>query len=157
MATNIQFLLTISICGITAFGVLRAFKVRRVWSGFGAILFALAPYISYRNITHLGLSACYFVPISILLCVWVCFDDTTYLVISTDFFKNKKNILTILFCYLIANNGIGYYQFFSCFFLCVVALYKIVLTKKFRSIMKPVCVIICILMAIPHNAKSAKM
>ncbi|MGN1089277.1 MAG: hypothetical protein ACI4Q6_02650, partial [Huintestinicola sp.] len=119
---NIRYLLIFPMCTVSAFYALRAMKINRVLSSFGAVIFSLTPYIFYRNVSHFSLSTCYFIPLSILICMWCCEKDDTYCKINKSFFKNKKNILTILFCLLIANNGIGYYAFFTCFFLCVVAI-----------------------------------
>ncbi len=142
---NIRFLLTFSLCGISAFCVLRTLSIRRVFSVFGAVCFALAPYIFGRNIEHFCLAACYFVPLSVLLCVWTYEGGKGYLKPGKSFFKNRRNVATILFAFLISNNGIGYYAFFTCFCLAVVALYKFLQQKRLAAISAPfgaICLIV---------------
>lgn len=138
---NVQYLLTFCLCGISSFFVLRELNIRRIYAILGGIFFGLSPYIFERAIAHYCLGACYFVPFSILLCIWAGEDDRDYLKIGKGFFKNRKNVATIILAVLIANNGIGYYPFFTCFFLCVVALLNIIYTKKFSSIRKPLLII----------------
>lgn len=144
ITVNLQYLLTFAMCGVSAFFVLRELRYKRIIAFFGAVLFALAPYIFARGISHYCLSACYFVPLSILLCVWAIQEDEDYLALKADFFKNKRNLLAILFSLFIANNGIGYYPIFTCFFLLVAAAYKIGKTGKFRSACKAIVNIVII-------------
>ncbi len=142
---NIRYLLVFPMCAVSAFYALRSMRINRVLSSFGAVIFSLTPYIFYRNVTHFSLSACYFVPLSVLLCFWCCERDDAYCAFKKGFFKNKKNILSILFCLLIANNGIGYYAFFTCFFLCVAALCRLFSEKKLSTLIAPafnICLIV---------------
>ena len=108
------------------------------------MLFGLSPYILARHIAHYCLSACYFVPLSVLLCVWSTENSNEKSQGQKDFFESKKKVAVIIFAILIANNGIGYYPIFTCFFLCVVILFNLVSTRKLSSIKKPVFVICCI-------------
>lgn len=137
-ATNLRHILIFPMCGISAFYVLRTLKVGRVISTFGSMMYALTPFIFYRGIVHYPLATAYFIPLSVLLCIWAIYkDDDDYLKLNKSFFKNKKNVLTLIFALLIANNGIGYYAFFTCFFLCVVALCNLITAKKWKSIVIP--------------------
>ena len=144
---NLQYLFTIMLCGITSFMVLRYLSIKRLFAAVGALLYGMSPYIYSRGMGHYCLAACYFIPLSILLCVWVFEDDSNYLSLKNgikSFFYYKKNISMIVFCFLIANNGIGYYSFFTCFFLCVTALLAVFNTKSVNSINKSVIPICCI-------------
>lgn len=141
---NLRYILIFPMCTVSAFYVLRTLKINRVFSSFGSVIFSLTPYIFYRNVAHFSLSTCYFVPLSILLCLWSSEQDNSYCRINKDFFKNKKNILTILFTLLIANNGIGYYAFFTCFFLCVAAICNLFSEKKLSSVIAPAVNIVLI-------------
>lgn len=132
--TNLRFLFIFPLCAVSAFFVLRVFGINRFLSIFGSVIFALTPYIFYRGIAHITLSACYFVPLSILLCIWSAGEDKEYGKFGKGFLKNRKNTLSILFALLIANNGIGYYAFFTCFFLCVVALCRLFAEKKIKAV-----------------------
>lgn len=134
---NIRYLLVFPMCTLSAYYTLRTIKINKVVSSLGALIFSLTPYIFFRNVLHLSLSACYFVPLSILLCVWCCENDDSYCKPCKSFFKNRKNCLTVLFTLLIANNGIGYYAFFTCFFLCVAALCNLLANRNIKSIIAP--------------------
>lgn len=149
-AYNIQVLFCFFLAGITAYLVLRALRINRLWSIVGGLAFGMAPYIQGRMMGHLCLAAAYFVPLSILLCAWCFEEDDTYLKLNKTFFKNPKNLLTIFFALLIANNGVAYYPFFTCFLLCVVALYKLVNEKTIKAIWKPLIpvLMICIFLGI---------
>ncbi len=145
-ATNLRYILIFPMCGISAFYVLRTLKINRVISVFGALIYALTPYIFYRSINHFSLSTAYFIPLSVLLCIWAIYSEENegYLKLNKAFFKNKKNVLTLIFSLLIANNGIGYYAFFTCFFLCVVALCNLITTKKWKSVVAPMKTVLMI-------------
>ena len=145
-ANNLRHILIFPMCGVSAFYVLRTLKINRVISTFGSLIFALTPYIFYRGYVHFSLAAAYFIPLSVLLCIWAIHseEDDGYLKFNKSFFKNKKNILTLVFSLLIANNGIGYYAFFTCFFLCVVALCNLITTKKWKSIVVPMKTVLMI-------------
>jgi len=141
VVTNLFFLLIYPLCGVSSYFVLRTLKIDRAISTFGAVVFALAPYIAARNISHIVLAACFFVPLSILLCVWTALGEEDYLKFGKGFFKDKRNTATILFALLIANNGVGYYPIFTCFFLCVVALFRLISERNWRSLKQPLIVI----------------
>ena len=137
---NLRFLMIFPISSMIAYGVLRKLDLNFVFSSFGAVVYSLSPYIFYRNVAHLSLSTCYFIPLSILLCVWAVKKDESFLRFDKSFFKKKEHWLAILFCALIANNGIGYYPFFTCFFLCVVAvcnLFAADKSEKLKSVLIP--------------------
>ncbi len=144
---NIQYLFTFALCSVTAFIVLRCLKVKRVFSSIGALMFGMSPCIYMRAMGHYCLAACYFVPLSILLCVWALENDEEYLSLKNgikSFLGCKKNLAMVLCSFLVANNGIGYYPFFTCFFLCVTALITLFYTKRFVSLKKSVIPICCI-------------
>lgn len=145
---NLQFLYTFSLCGIISFIVLRLIGVELVFSILGAILYGMSPYIYSRGMGHYCLGACYFVPLSILLCVWALEDDEEYLSLKNgikSFLFYKKNLTMILCCLLIANNGIGYYPFFTCFFLCITAIIIVFKEKNFSCMKKSIVPIVCII------------
>ena len=125
-ATNLQWLSYFFLTAVFGYAVLRALKVRRFLACIGAWLFSSSSYMFARNVNHMTLSAFYFVPLSVLLCVWLYEDRENYLQFNRRFFKNPRNVLTIVFCFLIANNGAGYYQFYTCFLLSVTELLFII-------------------------------
>lgn len=103
---------------------------------FGSLAFTFIPFVFMRNISHYVLSVIYFIPLSILLCIWLYENDD--LLIPTknikDFIKNKKNIMTVIFIILISNNGIAYYPFFTCFLIAITFLSKLLKTKNIKTV-----------------------
>ena len=144
---NLQYLFTFSFCGVTAYLVFRYLGVCYFFSSIGGILYGMSPYIYLRGCGHYSLAACYFIPLSILLCIFAIEDDEKYFSVKNGFkvfFSYKKNIAAIVFTILIANNGIGYYPFFTCFFLCITAMIKVFRGKKI-SALKPCVFPICLI------------
>ena len=139
---NLLYLFTFVFCSLSAYIVLRKMSIHYFFAVCGSILYAYTPYIFERRLSHYCLTACYFVPVSIYLCY------ATY--IKDDYFKlnikswNKKTVAILLLCACIATNGIGYYPFFTCFLLCVSAFCKFIQTRKIKSILPQIRIILCI-------------
>ena len=129
---NLSYLSIFFIAGIISYFVMRNLKVNCWVNALASSVFALSPYMLYRNIGHIVLTECYFVPLSILLCLWIYARDDV-LVPDKNFFKRKINYVALLFTFLIANNGIAYYPFFTCFIFMVTAVSKLVKTGKIKE------------------------
>lgn len=129
---NLTFLSIFFIAGIISYFVMRNLKVNCWVNAFASSVFALSPYMLYRNIGHIVLTECYFIPLSILLCLWI-YERDDVLVLDKKFFKRKINYVALLFTFLIANNGIAYYPFFTCFILMVTAVSKLIKTGKIKE------------------------
>ena len=128
------FFLFFAIAG-TAYYALRQMGVRNDFAIMGAVTFDFMYYHFMRMIAHFSLGAYEFVPLSVLLCVWLWKDEKLF-VYGKEFFRYKKNYLVILFALLIANNGIAYYAFFTCMFLGITGISKTIKEKKFRYLAK---------------------
>ncbi len=135
VATNLEFLTIPYFCAFISYFVMRDLKISRWVSVCGSLVFGFSPFIFVRSLAHLVLSTCYFVPLSVLLCIWI-FERDDILVLNKSFFKNKRNWMVILFCALIANNGIVYYPFFTCFILVITGLSKSIKRKDIRYLGK---------------------
>ncbi len=136
VVTNVNltvFLLFFLIAG-TAYYVLREMGVRSEFAVVGAVVFDFIYYHYVRLIGHFSLSAYEFVPLSILLCIWLWRDDKMFE--GKNFFKYKKNYIVLLFSLLIANNGIAYYPFFTCMFLGITGVSKAIKEKRMRPLAK---------------------
>lgn len=129
---NLSYLSIFFIAGIISYFVMRNLKVNCWVNALASSVFALSPYMLYRNIGHIVLTECYFVPLSILLCLWI-YERDDVLVLDKNFFKRKINYVALLFTFLIANNGIAYYPFFTCFIFMVTAVSKLVKTGKIKE------------------------
>ncbi len=141
---NYTFLATFYLIGLVTYFVLRSLNIREWISVGGSLTFAFLPFIFFRNVEHLVLSSYYFIPLLVLLCLWI-YEDEKFLVLNKGFFYYKKNILAIIFTALIANSGIVYWQFWGCFFLVVTALANVVRSKAFRCVRQSLICIISII------------
>lgn len=131
-AMNLTYLSIFFMAGIISYFVMRNMKINCWITCFASAVFALSPYMLYRNIGHIVLTECYFVPLSILICMWI-YERDDVLVPDRDFFKRKINYVVLFFAFLIANNGIAYYPFFTCFMFMVTAVSKFLKTGKVRQ------------------------
>ncbi|MCM1244887.1 MAG: hypothetical protein NC293_04485 [Roseburia sp.] len=130
---------------MTAYYALRQMGVRNDIAVFGAVVFDFMYYHFTRLVNHFSLGAYEFVPLSILLCVWLWQDDQL-LSFGKGFFRYKKNYLVILFALLIANNGIAYYPFFTCMFLGITGVSKAIKEKKWQPLAKMLSMIMSIVL-----------
>jgi len=135
IAVNLEYFSTFFLVAGISYFVMREFNITNWIAICGTLIFTFMPYIVMRGILHIVLTEYYFVPLSILLCFWI-YERDDILVFNNEFFKNKRNWFAILFIILIANNGIAYYQLFTCFLLIVTAISKILKTKDFRVLLK---------------------
>lgn len=133
---NYTFITAFYLIAIITYIVLRCLKIREWISVCGALDYAFLPFIFLRNEEHLVLSCYYFVPLLVLICLWI-YEDERFLRIDRNFFKYKRNIAAIVMTFFIANSGIVYWQFFGCFFLCVTAFSNFLKTRQWQYIAKP--------------------
>lgn len=131
-AMNLTYLSIYFMAGIISYFVMRNMKINCWINALASSVFALSPYMLYRNIGHIVLTECYFIPLSILICLWI-YERDDVLVPDRNFFKRKINYVVLLFTFLIANNGIAYYPFFTCFIFLVTAISKLMKTGKIRQ------------------------
>jgi phosphoglycerol transferase len=122
-SVNINYILNCIAISLISYFVMVNIKINRIIATSASLTFALFPYFFSRGISHYFLSMYQFIPLGILLCIWV-YNEDNFLIIDKHFFKYKKNILALLFCFLIAENGNGYYPFFACFFILITGLIK---------------------------------
>lgn len=131
-AMNLTYLSIYFIAGIISYFVMRNMKINCWINALASSVFAVSPYMLYRNIGHIVLTECYFIPLSILICLWI-YERDDVLVPDRNFFKRKINYVVLFFTFLIANNGIAYYPFFTCFIFLVTAISKLLKTGKIRQ------------------------
>lgn len=104
---------------LITFFVLRELEFTDFFAMSGAITYAFSYYFFTRYQGHFVLAMYQFVPLAVLLCVWA-YEQKIFRTWSlVELRENKRNWWAIGFCILIASNGIGYYQIFSCFILLV--------------------------------------
>ena len=112
LAVNLLFLLLFPMISLSSYFVLRQMRVKQWVAVGGALTYAFMPYLFMRGMNHFVLASYYFVPVSILYCVWI-YQDDNFMCFNKGFFKNWKNWFAIILSACIANNGIAYYAFFT--------------------------------------------
>jgi phosphoglycerol transferase len=132
-AVNLTYFTVLFLVAIVSFLVLCSRKIRPEFAAAGGLTYAFLPYIFTRKIGHLMLSAYQFVPLAVLLCIWI-FEDDRFLKFRKGFFHYRRNLLAFLFAGLIASNGIGYYPFFSCIILLAAGLSKSLKERKLSGL-----------------------
>lgn len=131
---SIFYFLIFPFTAISSFFVFRTLKISRFMSIFGSLTFTFIHFVFMRNIAHYVVSTIYFIPLSILLCIWLYERDD--LLIPTKNFKEfmKNNIIVIIFIILISNNGIAYYPFFTCYLIIIAMISKLLKTKNTKTV-----------------------
>jgi len=121
MAQNIFLFLIPTINVLSAYLVFSKMGIKKWTSYLGALTFGFSPYVQMRLFQHQDLVAVECIPIVFMICFWLIEDDG-FANLGKKYLKNKRNILLILFGFMIANNGIVYYPFFSCFIMLITGL-----------------------------------
>lgn len=132
---NLTVFFLFFVVAATAYYAMRQMGVRNDFAVMGALSFDFMYYHFMRLVSHFSLGACEFVPLSVLLCVWLWKDEQLF-AFGKGFFRYKKNYAVIVFAFLIANNGIAYYAFFTCMFLGITGVSKAIKERKLRPLGK---------------------
>lgn len=132
VALNIYYVILPAVFGIIAFFSLRSLDTPD-WINMGAaIVYAFLPFYFMRGMEHFALTAYQFVPLAFLMCVWGYQHKIFESFSKKQIFGNYRNWLTVFFCLLIVNNGNGYWQPFSCFFLLLTGIIIFLDTKMWK-------------------------
>lgn len=133
---NLYLLVIPPVTTLSAYCVFRALGLRGPVSAAGAVTFGLCPYVQQRLAGHMGLAACECIPLLVLLCFW-CVEDDRFNRPGKGFFRYRRNWLSLLFAWMIANNGMIYYPFYGCFLLCGVALCLLLRDRSPKALLAP--------------------
>lgn len=147
MAINLTYITLFILNAIVAYLVMKSRKIDTVIAMIGSVVFAFLPYVFERNTSHMMLSAYEFVPVTLLLSLWI-YEDDNFLVFKKGFFKYKRNWLAIVFAVLIANNGIGYYPVFSCMMILIAGISKSLKDRKWRGLLQSAAQIVFIVVSL---------
>ena len=137
LVLNIFYLLTFPLVTISALYVFRQLNVSYPIALFGSLLFTFLPYHFMRGESHLFLSAYYFIPLVVLVLVWVASDQLGLNL------RSPKFILSIVICVLVGSNSV-YYPFFACFLLLVAGMSAAVMRRNLRALVPAVLLVIVI-------------
>ena len=135
VALNLYYVILPAFIGVTAFFALRALDIPDWIVMGGAFVYAFLPFYFMRGLEHFALTAYQFVPLAFLTCIWGYRRKIFTSFSRKEFIGNYRNWLTLCFCLLIANNGNGYWQAFSCFFLLLTGLLVFLDTKKWKNVL----------------------
>lgn len=118
VAANLTYYAIFYMASLVMYIVLRMLKVRRCFAGAGALVYAFLAFVFMRGVEHIGLSSHYFVPLAVLMAIWI-YEDEKFMAPRKGFFKYGRNIGGIVMSLLLATQGIGYWQVFGCFIIMV--------------------------------------
>lgn len=120
---NVFFLLTFPLTALSSVFVFRQFNLSNVSAIVWSLLYTFMPYHFFRGESHLFIATYYPVPLVVMVVLWLSAGELTANAPSGGerrrFFnlRRPKLIISILVCLLVSSVGLGYYAFFSCFFL----------------------------------------
>ena len=126
LVLNIFYLLTFPLVTLSALFVFRQLNLSYAVSLFGSLLYTFLPYHFMRGESHLFLSAYYFIPLVVLVLVWVASDQLTN-------WRSRKFILSVVVCVLVGSNSV-YYPFFACFLLLIAGLSAALVKRSLRPL-----------------------
>lgn len=118
---------------LVCYFVFNSLKIRKWLSLLGAFIYGFCPYVQMRMYLHQDLAAVECIPIIFMICIWL-YEEDDFAKPMRHYFKNKKNVLLVVLSWMIANNGIVYYPFFSCFIVLVTGVLVCVREKTIRKI-----------------------
>jgi phosphoglycerol transferase len=122
---NLYFLLTFPLTTISSLYVLRHFKIPYLVAALGSLLYTFLPYHFFRNEHHLVLAGYYVVPLSVMVILWIAsgrlmtIGSQEKTAVRGLSLRKRYFIASLVICLFIASGGLGYYAFFTCFFLLV--------------------------------------
>ena len=146
-AANLTFLAVFYLIAIVSYIVLRQLNLKEWLAASGALVYAFLAFVFMRGLGHIALSSYYFVPLAVLMAIWV-YEDERFMLICKDFFKYKKNIAGIIMALLVATQGIGYWQVFGCFFILIAMVAGFLRTKDWKYINRGCTSIGCIIIGV---------
>ncbi len=146
-ASNMTYLAIFYIASLVTYIVLRTLGVKKWLSLGGALVYAFLPFVFMRGVGHLSLSSHYFVPLAVLMAVWV-YEDKKFMLPGKDFFKYKRNIAGFIMALLVATQGIGYWQVFGCFVIMVASISAFIKSRDLKSLIRGFVAIGSIVLAV---------
>ncbi len=132
---NVFFLLMFPLIAMSAYCVLRRFRISAPGAYAGAVLFAFLHYHFVRGMDHIFLSAYYLVPPAVLVAVWLASGELTAVAAAPAGegagTPKKKMLAAGIICFLVSGAGI-YYAFFTCFFVMLAGALRSVRERGLR-------------------------
>lgn len=140
LVLNFFFLLSFPLTVVSALYVLRRFDVSWSVAIFAGLLYTFLPFHFARGQHHLFLSAYYFVPLVVMVVLWICRGELALRRETADgrraLWRDPKLIFSLILCLLIGSAGY-YYAFFSCFFLLLAGGLLALREREARALLLP--------------------
>lgn len=133
MIANLFFLATFPLASMCATLAMLELRISRLATLFASLLFPFMAYHFLRNQNHLLLSAYYMIPLATLVVLWLLQGEIQFTFsrrkpLRKNVSDNRKYLMSVVICLMIASTGI-YYAYFTGFFLAI-ATFKILLSEK---------------------------
>ena len=135
LVMNVFYLLTFPLITVTSLYVFRHFNFSYVPSLFCSLLYAFLPYHVIRNELHLILSAYYFIPLVVMIVLWITAKEFSL--------RTRKFLISGAICVGIGSSGV-YYPFFSCFMLLVAGVIGSLKLQSLRPLLTTVILVVII-------------
>jgi len=123
---NLFYLLTFPLIAISALYVLRQFNISFGPALFGSLLYTFLPYHFMRDESHLFLSAYYFIPLVVMVLLWIASGQ-----LSAG--RNRRFVLSVVICVLVGSSGV-YYPFFTCYLLLIAGIAAAFIRKTAKAL-----------------------
>ncbi len=140
LVLNFFFLLGFPLTVVSALYVFRRFGVSWGVAIFVSLLYTFLPFHFARGQHHLFLSAYYFVPLVVMVVLWICRGEMFLRDEKTGGqrlnWRDPKLIFSLILCLLVGSAGY-YYAFFSCFFLLAAGGLVALRGKDARALLLP--------------------
>jgi phosphoglycerol transferase len=134
LVLNIFYLLTFPLVTISALLVFKQLNLSYATALFGSLVYTFLPYHFMRGESHLFLSAYYFIPLVVLVLIWVASDRFTGGPRRFGLnLRSPKFVMSVVTCVLVGSNGV-YYPFFACFLLLVAGLSAAVVKRSLKPL-----------------------
>jgi len=132
---NVFFLLTFPLTTITSLFAFLQFRFSYFSALVWSLVYTFIPFHFIRGEGHLFVATYYLVPLAITVALWIA---TGSLHTETDHpsgtTRKRRLILSVVFCLLISSVGIGYYAFFSCFFILLAGVIAAISYRQLRPL-----------------------
>ncbi len=147
LAVNLTYISAFYLIALVSYIVLRLLKAKKWIAASGGLVYAFLSFIFMRGTAHISLSSYYFVPLAVLMAVWI-YEDESFMAPKRGFFKYRRNWGGIIMAFLIASQGIGYWQVFACFFVMIAAVTAVIRTKSLKPALRGISAIAVIAAAV---------
>lgn len=131
LAVNLTYIAAFYLIALVSYITLRLLRLKRWTAASGGLVYAFLSFIFMRGMAHISLCSYYFVPLAVLMAVWI-YEDERFMAPQKGFFKYRRNWGGIIMAFLVASQGIGYWQVFACFFVLVAAATAVIRTKSLK-------------------------